>query len=120
MRVLLALLASFCSIAVAADSFSGKWSSSQSDAGGTIQIQVAEPASVSFTFGGEEVKTKMLTVKKDGSLIELRYEFNLMGGKLVSTLTGKLTGDKFEGKYQTTPAEGGGAVDNGEFAATAR
>ena len=119
MRVLFALLMFAC-LVPAADKFSGKWASSQNDAEGTIDIQLAEPASVTFTLRGQEVKTKVLTLKKEASVIEVRYEFDLGGAKLISTLTGKLAADKFEGKYQTTAAEGDGVVDNGTFTATAK
>jgi hypothetical protein len=119
MRVPFALLLSAC-LLLAADSFSGKWSSSQNDAEGTIDIQLAEPAVVTFTLRGQEVKTKVLALKKEASGIQMRYEFDLDGARLISTLTGKITGDKFEGKYQTTQAGGDGVVDNGTFTAAAK
>ena len=119
MRVLFALLASAC-LMLAADNFAGKWSSSQNDAEGTINIQLAEPAVVTFTLRGQEVKTKVLTLKKEAAGVEVRYQFDLDGTKLISTLTGKIDGDKFEGKYQTTAAGGDGVVDNGTFTASAK
>ena len=119
MRALSSLFLFACLLA-AADNYSGKWSSSQNDAEGTIQIQLAEPAVVTFTLRGQEVKTKVLTLKKGVSGIEIRYEFDLSGTRLISTLTGKIEGDTFEGKYQTTQAEGDGVVDNGTFTAAAK
>ena len=119
MRVLFGMFVSAC-LVLGAENFSGKWSSAQNDAEGTIDIKLAEPAVVTFTLRGQEVKTKMLTLKKEASVIEVRYQFDLGGTQLISTLTGKIDGDKFEGKYQTTNVEGQGVVDNGSFTASAK
>lgn len=114
MRVLLTLLISAC-LLLAADKFSGKWARSRNDDAGTIDIQLAEPAAVTFTLRGQQVKTKVLTVKKESSVVEVRYQFDLDGTQLISTLTGRLDADKLEGKYQTTNVEGEGVVDSGTF-----
>jgi hypothetical protein len=120
MRVFIVLLASACLLAAAGEKFSGKWSSSQNDADGTIDIQLTEPPEVTFTLRGQQVKTKVLTFKIEGAGVELRYSFDLDGNKLVSRLTGEITGSRFAGKYQTTADDGEGVVDNGTFTARAR
>jgi hypothetical protein len=119
MRLLLVMAASVCLLS-AAEKFSGTWSSSENGAGGTLQIQLSEPGMVTFTLRGDEVRTKMLSMKKDGARVELRYEFDLGGTKLISTLTGTVAGDKLDGKYRTATSGGADAVDGGSFSASAQ
>ena len=120
MRVLILVLAFVCLLLAAGDRFAGDWTSGQNDASGAIDIQLAEPAAVTFTLGGQEVKTKVLSVKKEAKGVQIRYEFDLDGRKLVSTLTGEILGSKFAGRYQTTPVDSDGIVDSGKFTATAK
>jgi hypothetical protein len=79
MRALITFLVAV-SLLSAADKFSGKWSSSENGADGTIQIQVSAPTAT-FTLGGEEVKTKVLSMRKEDAKIELRYEFDFRRDK---------------------------------------
>ena len=117
MRALLALFAFACLLS-AAEQFSGTWSSSENGAGGTIDIRLS--ATVTFTLSGETIRTKMLSMKKDGSKVELRYEFEFQGTKLISTLTGTVAGNNFDGKYRTTTSDGSDAVDGGSFTTVAQ
>jgi hypothetical protein len=118
MRVLIPILAFVCLLLAAGDTFKGNWSSGQNDAAGTINIQIGEPAAVQFTLQDREVKTKVLSLKREGAGVEIRYEFELDGTRLISTLTGEILGSRFAGRYQTTAAGGEGIVDSGKFNAT--
>ena len=120
MRVLIVLLAFVCLLFAAGDRFSGDWSSGQNDAAGKIHIQLSEPARVTFTLRDQEVKTKVLSVKKEKAGVQVQYEFDLDGRKLVSTLTGEILGSKFAGRYQTSPVGSDGIVDSGKFTAAAK
>ena len=110
----------FACMLFAADRFTGQWSSSQNEAAGTIDIQLSEPAQVTFTLQGQEVKTKILSAKREDSKFELRYEFDFNGTRLISTINGAVAGDKAEGTYRTTTAEGDSAVDGGTFTASVK
>ena len=115
-------------LALAADkdlagTYHGEWSGA-SGASGKIRIEFQKTpegewkCEVSFTLGAEEVKTKMKSVKVDGAKIEVRYEFDLQGNALQSTLTGELSGKTLEGKYHTVAVSGGAAVDEGTWKAS--
>src|SRR5688572_5358660 len=120
MRVLIVLFALICILFAAGDRFAGDWSSGQNDASGKIDIKLSEPAAVTFTLQNQEVKTKVLSVKKEAKGVQVRYEFDLEGRKVVSTLTGEILGSKCAGRYQTTPSDSDGIVDSGKFTATAK
>lgn len=128
MRYIIILLGCFM-IASAADTdlagrYAGEWKSSGSSGNGTFRI-VLEPGpagawkcEVTFTFAGAEVKTIMREVKVEQSKLEAAYDFDLMGTALRSRINGEFKGNVFEGRYVTTPAEGGDAVDDGVWSAT--
>ncbi len=105
-----------------AGTYNGEWSGAS--ASGTLHIELEKNPEgewkcvVSFTLGGEEVKTKMKSVKVDGSKMEARYEFDLGGTLLQSTLTGELTGKTLEGKYRTVTVSDGSPVDEGTWKAS--
>jgi hypothetical protein len=120
MRVPMVLLAFVCLLFAAGDRFAGDWSSGQSGASGKIDIRISDPAAVRITMRDKEVKTKVLSVKKEAAGVQVQYEFNLDGTKLVSTLTGEILGSKFAGRYQTTQAGSDGIVDSGKFTAVAK
>ena len=119
MRVLILVFAFTC-LLFAADRYAGDWSSGQNDAAGRIDIKLSEPAAVTFTMGNQEIKTKVLSVKKEAKGVQVRYEFDLDGRKLVSTLTGETLGSKFAGRYETKPADSDGIIDSGKFTASAK
>ena len=74
----------------------------------------------SFTLGGQEVKTTMKSIKVEESKIEIRYEFDLQGNLLQSTLTGQLEGRTLEGKYKTVTVADSSPVDEGVWKVTAK
>jgi hypothetical protein len=120
MRVLALVFAFVCLLFAADDRFTGDWSSGQNDASGKIDIKLSEPAMVTFTLGDQEVKTKVLSLKKEVKGVQMQYEFDLDGRKLVSTLTGEVLGSKFAGRYETRPVGSDGIVDSGKFTASAK
>jgi hypothetical protein len=104
--------------------YSGEWKSNGSGGNGAFRLSL-EPApdgtwkcEVTFTFAGEEVKNIMREVMVDQSKLEVAYDFDLLGNTLRSRITGEWNGKAFAGKYQTTGAEGGEAVDDGVWSAT--
>lgn len=120
LRLSLAFLLLLSLLAAAAGAYSGTWASSENNAEGSIAIRLAEPPEVSFTLGGESVKTKVLSSKQEaGGSFQIAYEFELQGTRLISTLNGTAAGEKVEGRYTTKTAEGGTPVDAGTFKAAA-
>lgn len=76
-------------------------------------------AEVSFGLGGETVKTKVTSLKVDGSKILVVYQFELQGAELESTVTGELKENTITGEYHTKAVADGSAVDQGTWKATA-
>lgn len=74
---------------------------------------------VSFTLGGQDVKTKITALQVDGSKLRVVYEFDLQGTALESTVTGELTGSTLAGDYHTKVVADGSAVDEGTWKAGA-
>ena len=77
-------------------------------------------ADVVFTMGSDEVKTKVKSVKVDGSKIDIIYDFDLQGTALESTISGQLTGKVLEGTYKTKTVAEGSPVDEGTWKASAQ
>jgi len=73
---------------------------------------------VMFTMGSTEVKTKVTRVAVDGMKLEMKYEFDLSGVRLESTIRGTLSGEVLEGRYSTKSLADGSAADEGEWKAT--
>jgi hypothetical protein len=59
----------------------------------------------------------MRQVKVEQSKLEAAYDFDLLGNTLRSRITGEWNGKALDGKYQTTAADGGTAVDDGVWSA---
>jgi hypothetical protein len=104
--------------------YAGEWKSNAAGGNGSFRLNL-EPAAdgawkceITFTFGGEDVKTAVREVKVDQSKLEAAYDFELMGNTLRSRISGELKGNTFEGRYKTTTVEGGDAVDEGVWTAT--
>lgn len=74
-------------------------------------------AASSFTYQGQEVKTKPVSVKIEGDRVEVVFAYDFGDAKLHSTMTGTLTGDTMKGKYVSQDA-GGQAVDEGAWEVT--
>jgi hypothetical protein len=75
---------------------------------------------VTFTFGGQDIKTKTTSVTVDGSKVKIVYEFDLDGNGLESTITGDLKGTTLAGTYHTRATADGSAVDEGTSTGTAQ
>ena|SRR5579862_3453857 len=123
--LILSLLGSFCIIAAGlSGTYKGTYSGS-SGASGDFVVSLTQSANsdwkseVSFTLGGEDVKTRITSLAVDGSKVKIVYQFDLQGTALESTVTGELTGATLAGKYQTKVVADGSAVDEGTWKATA-
>ncbi len=104
-----------------AGTYTGEWSGA-SGASGTLRLALLEAGGrwdcqVTFTMGDQEVKTKMKSVKVEGSSFEVQYEFDLGGNLLESTLTGRLQGGMWEGNYRTVTVPERAPVDEGAWKA---
>ena len=75
-------------------------------------------AEVGFTFNGEEIPCKLISLKVDGASLAMVYEFDLQGNKLQSAAQGMLKGTAIEGTYKTTA--GDAPVDEGSWKAAAQ
>lgn len=107
-----------------AGTYSGTWSGSSGASGDFhISLTAAEngewKSEVMFTFGGTDVKTKVTSVKVDGTKLTVAYQFDLQETRLESTVTGQLNGRNLEGTYSTKVVADGSAVDEGTWKATA-
>ena len=74
---------------------------------------------VTFTYDGQDIKTKVTSVSVDGSKVKVVYEFDLDGNALESTITGELKGNTLAGVYHTKATSDGSAVDEGTWKGTA-
>lgn len=123
--LLLSLLGSFCIIAAGlSGTYKGTYSGS-SGASGDFVVSLTQSSNgdwtseVSFTLGGEDVKTRITSLAVDGSKVKIVYQFDLQGTALESTITGELTGATLAGEYHTKVVADGSAVDEGTWKATA-
>ena len=125
MRTVFLSLTALLGMAFAADKLAGvyvgKWSGASGAAGDfCISLTAADgklAPDVMFTMGSTEVKTKVTHVAVDGSTLEMKYEFDLDGNRLESTIHGTLTGGTLQGKYSTKAVADGSPVDEGEWQA---
>ena len=106
-----------------AGTYTGTWSGS-SGASGDFHISLTAgengewKSDVAFTFGGTDVKTKVTSVKVDGTKVTIVYQFDLQETRLESTATGQLNGNKLDGTYSTKVVADGSAVDEGTWKTT--
>ncbi len=102
--------------------YTGKWSGASGAAGDfRIALALADgklKPDVMFTMGSTEVKTKVTHIAVDGMKLEMKYEFDLNGVRLESTIHGTLGGEVLEGRYSTKSVADGSAADEGEWKAT--
>jgi hypothetical protein len=105
-----------------AGTYTGDWTGGTASGNILLKFEQAEgkwSCEASFTLSGADVKTVTKSVKVDGNKIEVKYEFDLQGNKLMSTVTGQLQGRTLEGKYETVTVPDGGPVDAGTWKAKA-
>ena len=126
MRYFMAQLLLLVWIAQAADRdlagrYAGEWKSNNSGVSGTLRMSL-EPSTggtwkceVTFTLGGEEVRTTMRSAKIEQSKLDVSYDFTFQDTTLRSRITGTWNGKAFDGQYQTTAVDGGAAVDDGTW-----
>jgi hypothetical protein len=105
-----------------AGDYKGTWSGAAS---GDFHIVLTHAgdgwkADVSFTMGGDEVHTKMVSVKVDGNKLNLVYQYDLQGTELQSAIVGELKDKKFEGTYKAITVADGSDVDEGTWTVTAQ
>jgi len=123
--LLLCLLGSFCILAAGlSGTYKGSYSGS-AGASGDFVISLTQAgdgewkSDVTFTLGGQDVKTKITSLKVDGSKVTIVYQFDLQGTALESTITGELSGATLAGEYHTKVVADGSAVDEGTWKTTA-
>jgi hypothetical protein len=117
MRVATLLIAMAVCLAAAGTIWSGKWTSSRNDNGGSIRISLIAQPEVVFTLNDREVKTKVASHKQDEASFSIEYDFELDGYSLRSSLSGTIKGDTAEGTYKTKSLSDGAGVDEGTFQA---
>ncbi len=106
-----------------AGTYKGSYSGSAS---GDISVTLKQAddgawkSEVTFSFGGQDIKTKITSVKVDGSKVKIVYEFDLDGNGLESTITGELNRTTLAGDYHTRTTTDGSAVDEGTWKGVAQ
>ncbi|MGH9722399.1 MAG: hypothetical protein ACRD8O_19485 [Bryobacteraceae bacterium] len=98
--------------------YTGSWSGAAGASGSFKMVVKDGKCEVTFGLGDTEVKTKTTHLELGDSKIEVKYEFDLGGNRLESTVTGKLTDKTLEGTYKTKAVGSGAQVDEGEWKAT--
>ncbi len=125
MRVAILLLLAICSLLAAglAGTYKGSYNGSAGASGDfVVALTKAEngdwKSEVSFSLGGETVKTKVTALEVNGAKVKIVYTFDLQGTVLESTVNGELKESTLEGTYHTKAAADGSAVDDGTWKAT--
>ena len=101
--------------------FVGTWSGVSGGAGDvriTLKLTAGKlTPDVMFTMGSTEVKTKVTHLAVHGLKLEMKYEFDLDGNRLESTIHGTLSGETMEGTYTSRSVADGSPADQGEWKA---
>jgi hypothetical protein len=105
-----------------AGDYKGTWSGAASGDFHIVLTHAGDDwkAEVSFSMGGDEVHTKIVSVKVDGNKLNLVYQYDLQGTQLQSAIVGELKDKKIEGTYKATTVADGSDVDEGTWSATAQ
>ena len=91
--------------------YKGTWKG-RDDSSGDLKIKFATGADAKltaeavFTFEGTAVPTRTKTLKVEGSRVELAFAWDVQGVSATSKLTGEIKGDRLEGTYESSTAEG--------------
>ena len=91
--------------------YKGSWKG-RDDSSGDLKIKFATGADAKltaeavFTFEGTPVPTRTKTLKIEGSRVELAFSWDVQGVSATSKLTGEIKGDRLEGTYESSTAEG--------------
>ena len=91
--------------------YKGTWKG-RDDSSGDLKIKFTTGADAKltaeavFTFEGTAVPTRTKTLKVEGSRVELAFAWDVQGVSATSRLTGEIKGDRLEGTYESSTAEG--------------
>ena len=91
--------------------YKGTWKG-RDESSGDLRIKFATDADAKltaeavFTFEGTAVPTRTKTLKVEGSRVELAFAWDVQGVSATSKLTGEIKGDRLEGTYESSTAEG--------------
>lgn len=91
--------------------YKGTWKG-RDDSSGDLKIKFTTGADAKltaeavFTFEGTAVPTRTKTLKVEGSRVELAFAWDVQGVSATSKLTGEIKGDRLEGTYESSTAEG--------------
>lgn len=91
--------------------YKGTWKG-RDESSGDLKIKFATGADAKltaeavFTFEGTAVPTRTKTLKVEGSRVELAFAWDVQGVSATSKLTGEIKGDRLEGTYESSTAEG--------------
>ena len=91
--------------------YKGSWKG-RDDSSGDLKIKFATGADAKltaeavFTFEGTAVPTRTKTLKVEGNRVELAFAWDVQGVSATSKLTGEIKGDRLEGTYESSTAEG--------------
>lgn len=95
-----------------AGEFAGEWLG-DNGTGGALKLtfkpgkDAAMTMEASFTFEGANVPTTTKSLQVEGSRITTVFAWLIQGTAATSKLVGELKGDRLEGTYESTTAEGG-------------
>ncbi len=103
-----------------AGSYTGTWTPDSSGGNGklTLAIGATELTQASFTYQGQDVKAKPISLNADGDQLDFTFEYDLGGTLLRSRMQGTVTGKTIKGKYKSTTAADGSSVDEGTWEVT--
>lgn len=95
-----------------AGEFSGQWMGDNGTSGVLkLTFKPGKDAAMTmeamFTFEGADVPTTTKTIQIEGSKITTVFAWLVQGTAATSKLVGELKGDRLEGTYESTTAEGG-------------
>jgi len=99
--------------------YAGTWVSDSGSNSGKLSITIGEAGKgdLTFFYQDQAISPKRVTTKISGSEVEFLCELELDGFKLKTTFSGMLDGKNMSGKYQSTSAEDGSALDAGTWKA---
>lgn len=96
-----------------AGEFAGEWLG-ENGVGGVLKLAFKKGADsvwtmeASFTFEGATIPTTTKSLKIEGKKLEAVFAWDVQGTSASSKLVGELKGDRLEGVYESTTAEGAG------------
>lgn len=100
--------------------FAGTWASDNGANSGKVNVKITSSGDSDFTFSYQDqtIKPQKVTTKLSDTSVEFVCEVDLQGLKIKTTFTGAVDGKTISGKYQSTSADDGSALDSGTWKAT--